>query len=60
MSISSPYASVFKYIRILDSTVLQLPDIISSVYSGPSKHMIALKAQCVPQLWQEKIYVSEI
>lgn len=34
MSISSPYTSVFKRIRILDSTAFQLPDPFSSVYPG--------------------------
>ena len=34
MPISSPYTSVFKRIRILDSTAFQLPDVFSSVYPG--------------------------
>ena len=34
MPISSPYTSVFKRIRILDSTAFQLPDPFSSVYPG--------------------------
>ena len=32
MPISYPYTSVFKRIRILDSTAFQLPDIFSSIY----------------------------
>ncbi|CCW04316.1 Mobile element protein [Bacillus sp. GeD10] len=32
MPISSPYTSIFKRIRILDSTAFQLPDSFSSVY----------------------------
>ncbi|MGH0512251.1 IS4 family transposase, partial [Bacillus cereus] len=34
MPISSPYTSIFKRIRILDSTAFQLPDVFSSVYPG--------------------------
>ncbi|KZD34011.1 Mobile element protein [Bacillus cereus] len=34
MPISSPYTSIFKCIRILDSTAFQLPDVFSSVYPG--------------------------
>ena len=32
--LSSPYTSVFKRIRILDSTAFQLPDIFSTIYPG--------------------------
>ncbi|MDR4913820.1 MULTISPECIES: hypothetical protein [Bacillus] len=32
--VSSPYTSVFKRIRILDSTAFQLPDSFSFVYPG--------------------------
>lgn len=34
VSFSSPYTSVFKRIRILDSTAFQLPNSFSSVYPG--------------------------
>ncbi|OTY40045.1 IS4 family transposase, partial [Bacillus thuringiensis serovar poloniensis] len=34
MPLSSPYTSVFKRIRILDSTAFQLPDIFSTIYPG--------------------------
>ncbi len=34
IQISSPYTSVFKRIRILDSTAFQLPDSFSFVYPG--------------------------
>lgn len=34
MPISSLYTSVFKRIRILDSTVFQLTDIFSPIYPG--------------------------
>ncbi|KPU52645.1 hypothetical protein AN402_1658 [Bacillus wiedmannii] len=32
--LSSPYTSIFKRIRILDSTAFQLPNVFSSVYPG--------------------------
>ena len=41
MPISSPYTSVFKRIRILDSTAFQLPDPFSSVYPGAGMHHTA-------------------
>ncbi len=34
MPISSLCTSVFKHIRILDSTAFQFPDVFSSVYPG--------------------------
>ncbi len=34
MPISSPYTSIFKRIRILDSTAFQLPDTFSTFYPG--------------------------
>ncbi|KMQ14715.1 transposase [Bacillus mycoides] len=34
MPISSPYTSVFKRIRILDSTAFQLPDPFAFIYPG--------------------------
>ncbi|MBJ8048739.1 IS4 family transposase, partial [Bacillus cereus group sp. N18] len=47
MPISSPYTSVFKRIRILDSTAFQLPDIFSSVYPGAGgcSHTAGVKIQ---------------
>ncbi|MDA1764370.1 IS4 family transposase, partial [Bacillus cereus] len=47
MPISSPYTSVFKRIRILDSTAFQLPDIFSSVYPGAGgcSHTAGIKIQ---------------
>ncbi|PIE96143.1 IS4 family transposase [Bacillus fungorum] len=47
MSISSPYTSVFKRIRILDSTAFQLPDVFSSVYPGAGgcSHTAGMKIQ---------------
>ncbi|PFJ03883.1 IS4 family transposase [Bacillus cereus] len=45
--ISSPYTSIFKRIRILDSTAFQLPDIFSSVYPGAGgcSHTAGIKIQ---------------
>ncbi|PGZ68995.1 IS4 family transposase, partial [Bacillus sp. AFS029637] len=47
MPISSPYTSVFKRIRILDSTAFQLPDVFSSVYPGAGgcSHTAGIKIQ---------------
>ncbi|EJQ03107.1 hypothetical protein IE3_05478 [Bacillus cereus BAG3X2-1] len=47
MPISSPYTFVFKRIRILDSTVFQLPDPFSFVYSGAAgcSHTAGVKIQ---------------
>nr|EEK67484.1 Transposase for insertion sequence element IS231B [Bacillus wiedmannii] len=47
MPISSPYTSVFKRIRILDSTAFQLPDIFSSIYPGAGgcSHTAGMKIQ---------------
>lgn len=47
MPISSPYTSVFKRIRILDSTAFQLPDVFSSVYpsAGGCSHTAGIKFQ---------------
>ncbi len=45
--ISSPYTSVFKRIRILDSTAFQLPDLFSFVYPGAGRcsHTAGVKIQ---------------
>ncbi|EHL68189.1 hypothetical protein HMPREF1014_04739 [Bacillus sp. 7_6_55CFAA_CT2] len=47
MPISSPYTSVFKRIRILDSTAFQLPYVFSSVYPGAGEcsHKAGIKIQ---------------
>ncbi|OAK18114.1 IS4 family transposase [Bacillus wiedmannii] len=47
MPISYPYTSVFKRIRILDSTAFQLPDVFSSVYPGAGgcSHTAGIKIQ---------------
>ncbi|PFT06599.1 IS4 family transposase, partial [Bacillus thuringiensis] len=47
MPISSPYTSVFKRIRILDSTAFQLPYVFSSVYPGAGgcSHKAGIKIQ---------------
>ncbi|MFA2807936.1 IS4 family transposase [Bacillus mycoides] len=47
MPISSPYTSVFKRIRILDSTAFQLPDVFSSIYPGAGgcSHTAGIKIQ---------------
>ncbi|MFK4323282.1 hypothetical protein ABH946_006063 [Bacillus sp. RC145] len=47
VSFSSPYTSVFKRIRILDSTAFQLPNPFSSVYPGAGgcSHTAGLKIQ---------------
>ncbi|WP_144499687.1 IS4 family transposase, partial [Bacillus thuringiensis] len=47
MRISSPYTSVFKRIRILDSTAFQLPDLFSFVYPGAGgcSHTAGVKIQ---------------
>ena len=47
VSFASPYTSVFKRIRILDSTAFQLPDSFSSVYPGAGgcSHTAGLKIQ---------------
>ncbi|PEI65637.1 IS4 family transposase [Bacillus wiedmannii] len=44
---SSPYTSIFKRIRILDSTAFQLPDVFSSVYPGAGgcSHTAGVKIQ---------------
>ncbi|PED52007.1 IS4 family transposase [Bacillus anthracis] len=44
---SSPYTSIFKRIRILDSTAFQLPDAFSSVYPGAGgcSHTAGVKIQ---------------
>ena len=43
----SPYTSIFKRIRILDSTAFQLPDVFSSVYPGAGgcSHTAGVKIQ---------------
>ncbi|PFX64765.1 IS4 family transposase [Bacillus toyonensis] len=45
--LSSPYTSIFKRIRILDSTAFQLPDVFSSVYPGAGgcSHTAGIKIQ---------------
>ncbi|QKE10791.1 IS4 family transposase [Bacillus cereus] len=45
--LSSPYTSIFKRIRILDSTAFQLPDVFSSVYpdAGGCRHTAGVKIQ---------------
>ncbi|MEH7280366.1 IS4 family transposase [Bacillus toyonensis] len=45
--ISSPYTSIFKRIRILDSTAFQLPDVFSSIYPGAGgcSHTAGVKIQ---------------
>ncbi|MFB6732393.1 IS4 family transposase [Bacillus mobilis] len=45
--LSSPYTSIFKRIRILDSTAFQLPDSFSSVYPGAGgcSHTAGVKIQ---------------
>ncbi|MBE4942500.1 IS4 family transposase, partial [Bacillus thuringiensis] len=47
MPISSPYTSVFKRIRILDSTAFQIPDPFSFVYPGAGgcSHTAGVKIQ---------------
>ncbi len=47
MPLSSPYTSVFKRIRILDSTAFQLPDSFSFVYPGAGgcSHTAGIKIQ---------------
>ncbi len=47
IQISSPYTSVFKRIRILDSTAFQLPDSFSFVYPGAGgcSHTAGMKIQ---------------
>ncbi|EAL15996.1 transposase (IS4 family) (plasmid) [Bacillus cereus G9241] len=47
IQISSPYTSVFKRIRILDSTAFQLPDSFSFVYPGAGgcSHTAGVKIQ---------------
>ncbi|HDW3057835.1 IS4 family transposase (plasmid) [Bacillus thuringiensis serovar fukuokaensis] len=47
MPLSSPYTSVFKRIRILDSTAFQLPDIFSTIYPGAGgcSHTAGMKIQ---------------
>ncbi|MBG9517514.1 transposase [Bacillus thuringiensis] len=47
MPISSPYTSIFKRIRILDSTAFQLPDIFSTIYPGAGgcSHTAGIKIQ---------------
>ncbi|MGQ8856919.1 IS4 family transposase, partial [Bacillus sp. TSA_307] len=44
---TSPYTSIFKRIRILDSTAFQLPDVFSSVYPGAGgcSHTAGIKIQ---------------
>ncbi|UYW72087.1 IS4 family transposase [Bacillus cereus] len=45
--LTSPYTSIFKRIRILDSTAFQLPDIFSSIYpdAGGCSHTAGVKIQ---------------
>ncbi|PGC44252.1 IS4 family transposase, partial [Bacillus pseudomycoides] len=45
--LTSPYNSIFKRIRILDSTAFQLPDVFSSVYPGAGgcSHTAGVKIQ---------------
>ncbi|MBE7122930.1 IS4 family transposase [Bacillus cereus] len=45
--LTSPYVSIFKRIRILDSTAFQLPDVFSSVYPGAGgcSHTAGMKIQ---------------
>ncbi|MGU3438578.1 IS4 family transposase [Bacillus cereus] len=45
--LTSPYTSIFKRIRILDSTAFQLPDVFSSVYPGAGgcSHTAGMKIQ---------------
>ncbi|MGH0518010.1 IS4 family transposase [Bacillus toyonensis] len=45
--LSSPYTSIFKRIRILDSTAFQLPDVFSPVYPGAGgcSHTAGIKIQ---------------
>ncbi|MED0971275.1 IS4 family transposase [Bacillus paramycoides] len=45
--LSSPYTSIFKRIRILDSTAFQLPNVFSSVYPGAGgcSHTAGVKIQ---------------
>uniref|UniRef100_UPI00402A9685 IS4 family transposase n=1 Tax=Bacillus sp. DX2.2 TaxID=3073452 RepID=UPI00402A9685 len=47
MLFSSPYTSIFKRIRILDSTAFQLPDVFSSNYPGAGgcSHKAGVKIQ---------------
>jgi hypothetical protein len=47
MSIPSPNTPVFKRIRILDSTVFQLPDVDSPIYpvAGGCSHTARIKIQ---------------
>ncbi|MED2800077.1 IS4 family transposase, partial [Bacillus thuringiensis] len=47
MPLSSPYTSVFKRIRTLDSTAFQLPDIFSTIYPGAGgcSHTAGMKIQ---------------
>ncbi|MBJ7961472.1 IS4 family transposase [Bacillus cereus group sp. N28] len=47
MLFSSPYTSIFKRIRILDSTAFQLPDVFSSTYPGAGgcSHKAGVKIQ---------------
>ncbi|HDR8171172.1 TPA: IS4 family transposase [Bacillus thuringiensis] len=47
MPLSSPYTSVFKRIRILDSTAFQLSDIFSTIYPGAGgcSHTAGMKIQ---------------
>ncbi|HDR6219001.1 TPA: IS4 family transposase [Bacillus cereus] len=47
MPISSPYTSIFKRIRILDSTAFQLPDPFSFIYPGAGgcSHTAGVKIQ---------------
>ncbi|MCQ6307353.1 IS4 family transposase [Bacillus cereus] len=47
MPISSPYTSIFKRIRILDSTAFQLPDTFSTIYPGAGgcSHTAGVKIQ---------------
>ncbi|MDA2386220.1 IS4 family transposase [Bacillus cereus] len=56
MPISSPYTSVFKRIRILDSTAFQLPDVFSSIYPGAGgcSHTAGIKIQLEYDLLSEQ------
>ncbi len=56
MSISSPYTSVFKRIRILDSTAFQIPDSFTFIYAGAGgcSHTAGVKIQLEYDLLSRK------
>ncbi|SCA96875.1 Uncharacterized protein BWINRA5_00192 [Bacillus mycoides] len=70
MPISSPYTSVFKQTRILDSTAFQLPDVFSSVYpggqflhihTGPGKqHDRTYGSLCVPTVTANDLCIRDL